>query len=179
MKPARRLLFVDGYNIIRSTDLYRDIEVEDYTDGAAMNPVRQRLVADVAAYAQGRYEATVVFDGGGNVSSTGEPLKMAGIEVIFSPTGLSADSVIEILATKARDRGCEVFVVTSDQQTQWTVLGDRVTRISAAAFAHEVGLVNQSVKEHNPSRRVKNTLSERIDPAVAAKLAEMVRPKRK
>jgi len=170
-----KVLLVDGYNVIRSSSLYRDIEVDDFSGGEGLNPAREALIADVATIAQNTYAATVVFDGGGNVESTGEPHEVAGIEVIYSPAGVSADSVIETLATRARDRGDEVYVVTSDAQTQWTVLGGSVTRLSSAGFAQEVERARDSWHEKNPAPREKRTLAERIDPAVAERLSRMAR----
>jgi predicted RNA-binding protein with PIN domain len=170
-----KVLLVDGYNVIRSSDLYRDIEVEDFTGGEGLNPAREALIADVAMLAQGEYRATVVFDAGGNAESRGEPRSVAGIEVIYSPAGKSADSVIETLATQARERGDDVFVVTSDAQTQWTVLGDHVTRLSSSSFAQEVERANETVQERNPAPSEKHTLAERIDPKVAEKLSRMAR----
>lgn len=170
-----RVLLVDGYNVIRSSGLYKGIEVEDFTGGEGLNPAREKLIADVAVFAQGRYDATVVFDAGGNRESSGEPKCVAGISVIYSQAGESADSVIEKLATRARERDDEVFVVTSDAATQWTVMGEHVTRISSLGFAQEVELVNRSWQENNPAPKEKHTLSERIDPDVAAKLARFVR----
>lgn len=171
----RKVLIVDGYNVIRTSGLYRDIEVEDYTGGEGLNPAREKLIADVAVFAQGRYDATVIFDGAGNGESDGAPRDVAGVTVVYSRAGESADSAIEKLATQARERGREVFVVTSDAQTQWTVLGDHVTRISSLGFAQEVDLVNRSWQERNPAPRSKHTLSERIDPGVAEKLARFAR----
>ena len=171
----KKVLLVDGYNVIRTSGLYRNIEVEDFTGGEGLNPAREKLIADVAVFAQGRYDATVIFDGAGNGGSDGAPRSVAGITVIYSQAGESADSVIEKLATKARDKGREVFVVTSDAQTQWTVLGDHVTRISSLGFAQEVELVNRSWQERNPAPKSKHTLSERIDPKVAERLARFAR----
>lgn len=170
-----KTLLVDGYNVIRSSGLYKDIEVEDYTGGEGLNPAREALIADVAVFAQGHFDATVVFDAGGNVESRGEPKHIAGIDVIYSQAGESADSVIEELATKARERGDEVFVVTSDAATQWTVMGEHVTRISSLGFAQEIDLVNASWQEKNPAPKEKHTLSERIDPEVAEKLSRIAR----
>ena len=69
------------------------------------------------------FRATVVFDGHNNPGSDGRPHTIAGVTVIFSRYGCDADSVIESLSRTAREAGDDVVVVTSDAQTQWTVLG--------------------------------------------------------
>ena len=106
---------------------------------------------------------------------SGEARKRAGVQVIYSPAGVDADAVIEKIVTKARAQGADVLVVTSDEATQWTVLGDQVTRMSAAAFAQEVEVVNASWQERNPAPVMKTTLGERVSGDVAAKLARMAR----
>jgi hypothetical protein len=56
---THRVLIVDGYNVIRSTPPYREIASQD------LESARVALISDVAAYAAGEWDATVVFDGGG------------------------------------------------------------------------------------------------------------------
>lgn len=172
----RQVLIVDGYNVIRNNDRYSGA-LPDYDSGDAWNDAREKLINDAAYFASGTYEhCTVVFDGAGNVTSTGEPQQKAGIDVIFSPVGTSADSVIEKLAHDAREQGLEVVVVSSDFTIQSTVYGGGVTRMSAAGF----GLRSEQLEKdwHHDAQRpanVKNTIAERIDPEVARKLAEFVR----
>ena len=55
---SRRVLLVDGYNVIRLTPPYRDLAQRD------LDSARVALVSDVAAYAGDEWDATVVFDGG-------------------------------------------------------------------------------------------------------------------
>jgi predicted RNA-binding protein with PIN domain len=66
-------------------------------------------------------------------------------------------------------------VVTSDEATQWTVLHDKVTRMSSAAFVAEIEIVNRSWQERNPSPKVKSTLGERIDAQTLTKLMDWAR----
>lgn len=171
----RQVLIVDGYNVLRSSGAYRDVAPDDYSGGTGLNAARSKLVADVATFAQRRYEATIVFDGGGNPESTGEGRRNSGVKVIYSPAGVDADAVIERLVAKARSQGADVLVVTSDEATQWTVLGDAVTRMSAIAFAQEVETVNASWRERNPDPIMKTTLGERVGSDVYEKLARMAR----
>lgn len=174
----RKALIVDGYNVIRNNARYAGLGI-DYDDDA-WNRAREALINDAALLANREFErCTVVFDGAGNVMSRGVPHAEAGIEVVFSPAGVSADSVIEQLAHDAREAGFEVVVVSSDFTIQSTVFGGGVTRMSASAFeSHSVVLEEEW---HDATERSKGsdkyTLGSRIDPKVAERLAAMVRKK--
>lgn len=168
----RRLLIVDGYNVIRATPPYRELSDAD------LDAARTALVSDVAAYAHGEWEATVVFDGGANHHSTGEPHEIAGVTVIFSRFGADADTVIESLARRARDEQVEVSVVTSDAQLQWAVMGGAVTRQSAAGFSSELRDGATEWREHAPAGRRTTPLSDRLDPETRDTLARWARGER-
>lgn len=155
-----RVLIVDGYNVIRCTPPYRELAEDD------LAAAREALVSDVAAYAQGEWDATVVFDGGGNPQSDGLAHHLLGITVVFSRHGISADTVVEGLARAARVRGSHVDVVTSDAQTQWTVMGDRVARRSAKEFSAELRMGEAEWREQNPAGSSTSRLEDRIDPDV-------------
>lgn len=165
-----RVLLVDGYNVIRLTPPYRDLADDDEMDAA-----RAALIADVAAFAQGEYEATVVFDGGGNPMSTGEPHEMLGVTVVFSPYGVEADAIIEARARRARGLGRAVLVVTSDAQTQWAVMGGTVTRRSSDEFAGDLRGTEAEWREHAPTGSAARRLEDAIDPNVRATLERWAR----
>ena len=170
----RKVLIVDGYNVIRNNGRYTGLGV-DYNDDA-WNKAREALINDASFFAKDAYErCTVVFDGAGNPNSNGKPTRTAGIDVIFSATGMSADSVIERLAHDAREEGYEVVVVSSDFTIQSTVFGGGVSRMSSGSFGSINETNEEEWRERTVSPKVKNTLSERIDPDVAEKLRRMVR----
>ena len=127
-----RILIVDGYNVIRQTPPYSHLAKID------LDSSRVALVSDVAAFAQGEFSATVVFDGHNNPRSNGLAHQVAGVTVVFSRFGVDADSVIESLARAARERGDATVVVTSDAQMQWAVMGGGVGRMSSAEFSGEL-----------------------------------------
>ena len=102
------LLVVDGYNVIHCTPRYEKL-VYDHSDDPYSSDVhdmaRTALINDVAAFAQGRYEAVIVFDGAGNISSERPNLPARGVRIEFSPTGVSADTVVQKLCIEAREEG--------------------------------------------------------------------------
>jgi predicted RNA-binding protein with PIN domain len=153
---AVRTLIVDGYNVIRQTPPYCDLAEND------LDSARAALVSDVAAFAHGEWRATVVFDGHLNQQSTGVSHEVGGVTVIFSRCGIDADSVIESLARVSRERNDEATVVTSDAQTQWTVLGGTVARMSSAEFSGELRQGSREWVEHAPAGDMKGRLEDRI-----------------
>ena len=165
----RRILIVDGYNVIRQTPPYSVIADND------LDAARMALISDVAAFAHGEWTATVVFDGHANERSDGASHRVAGITVIFSRFGMDADALIEGLARESRVRGDETVVVTSDAETQWTVLGGSVGRMSSAEFAGELRQGSREWTEHAPAGSVKGYLEDRLPADIRSRLERWAR----
>lgn len=163
------VLIVDGYNVLHSSERYRSLLEDD------LESARAALVADVAGYSGPWSSNIVVFDGGANRDSDGTPHHVSGVIVVFSPYGMDADTVVESLARRSRERGERAVVVTSDAATQWTVMGEGVTRMSAAAFTAALDSEAESRRGYTPSGTKKVTLDARIDPGVRAILAKWAR----
>ncbi len=172
-RGQRELLVVDGYNIIHATPRYEKL-IFDRSDDPYSHDVydsaRTALIADVAAFAQGRYDAVIVFDGAGNVSADRPNLPRAGVRIEFSPTGVSADTVVQRLCTEARAEGRACTVVTSDGTIQATVMGHGVARISARMLVDEIKHIDDDVREAQAAPDVKMTLGGRLSPESRAKL---------
>lgn len=169
-RQRKKLLIVDGYNVLRSGSRYRNIAGPDYTDDA-FNRAREALINDVVNYAGRDWRAIIVFDGARNQFSTGETQTVGGVRIMFSPAGSSADKVIEKLAHDARERLVETLVVTSDATIQDTVFGGGVDRMSANGFSHEVGMYYEDARlDETPKVAKKNTIASRISPETLAKL---------
>ena len=171
-KDRKRLLIVDGFNVLRSGSRYKNISLTlpDY-DHDWFNRAREMLLNDVVHYAGKEWRATVVFDGGGNVESTGEAQSIGGVRVMFSPAGSSADKVIEKLAFEGRENGYEVMVVTSDATIQDTVFGLGVDRMSAEGFSLEIDRYYDEVRlDETPKVAQKRTVADRIDAGTLAAL---------
>ena len=83
-KQRKKLLIVDGYNVLRSGSRYRNAPDEDYTDDT-FNAAREMLINDVVNYAGGDYKAVIVFDGAKNAFSDGEAETVGGVRIVFSP----------------------------------------------------------------------------------------------
>ena len=172
----RELLVVDGYNVIHADTRYERL-IFDRSDDPYSRDVydaaRTALIADVAAFAQGRYEPVIVFDGAGNVNPDRPNLPQAGVRIEFSPTGISADTIIQRLCSDAREHGRACSVVTSDGTIQATVMGKGVTRISARMFVGEVKQVDADVAEAEAAPDIKLTLGSRLSGDALSKLAAL------
>lgn len=169
----RELLVVDGYNIIHATPRYERL-IFDRSDDPYSRDVydaaRTALIADVAAFAGRRYEAVIVFDGAGNVSADRPNLPSAGVRIEFSPTGVSADTVVQKLCIDARAEGRACSVVTSDGTIQAVVMGKGVTRISARMLVDEIAQIDADVREAEEAPKIKMTLGSRLSPESLEKL---------
>ncbi|MCH3967293.1 MAG: NYN domain-containing protein [Atopobiaceae bacterium] len=184
--PKLELLLVDGYNVIHGTNRYLDLKDERDADddlhldtrGRTNDPfsrAREALVADVAAFAQGRYQAVIVYDGGGNLDPERPEIHEAGVRLVFSRPGETADAVIEAAATRERRAGHPVTVITSDLAVQATVRGEGVTRLSSAALISQVSDATDDAATELADRTFSRmTLGDRLDPATRAKLDELL-----
>lgn len=173
-EAPRELLVVDGYNVIYKSERYL-ARMDETADGDPFEQARDLLVADVAAYAKGRYDPVIVFDAAGNVSPERPNLTRAGVRMVFSPAGESADTVIERLVTEARLAPQAVTVVTSDNTIRATVGGVPVTRISSDVLVADVGALAVEYERANAERQRQHmTLEDRIDPAAREKLWRML-----
>lgn len=161
-------VIVDGYNVLFSHPGYAAQAREDLEAG------RARLVADLAGYAEGGPSTIVVFDGANNPLSDGSPHRIGCLTVIFSPAGVSADTTIEALARRYRERGERALVVTSDNATRDTVAAGTVAVISSDQFATELGTeIATRLEDARPGRRM--PVASRIDPRVSERLAQWAR----
>lgn len=172
-RQRKKLLIVDGYNVLRSGSRYQRIDDPDYTDDW-FNAARDALVNDVINFAGREWRAIVVFDGGGNANSAGEAQTVGGVRIVFSPAGQSADKVIEKLAHDARERQVETLVVSSDATIQDTVFGFGIDRMSAEGFSRELGTYYEEARlDDAPRVSKKNTVAERIPADTLVKLMRM------
>lgn len=171
MHTRKKLLIVDGYNVLRSGQRYVHMRRDaDYTHDT-FNKVREALISDVAAFAGTEYRSIIVFDAADNSESAGKTETIGGVKVVFSPYGSSADKVIEKLAHDAREERLEVMVVTSDATIQDTVFGGGVDRMSANGFSFEMDDLNEEAAQDRTIKTSrKATVADRIDPETLKKL---------
>ena len=168
------LLVVDGYNVIHKSARYLEL-IDEADGGDPFERARTKLIGDVASFAQHRYDAVVVFDAAENLSSQRPNLSQAGIRVLFSEAGQSADAVIERLVTNARLQARSVTVVTSDNTIRATVGGIPVTRLSSDVLVREMDAMDADVTRELKERSYQHlTVESRLDSATRAKLDHLL-----
>lgn len=119
-------IIIDGYNLIRQSSQFRDLDRQDLQAG------RQALVDALVAYKKIKgYPITVVFDGG--AAGVGMPRRDThrGIQVRFSRDGELADAVIKRMASKEKEKA---LVVTSDNEIVRHAHAQGAATIGAADF---------------------------------------------
>ena len=174
-RARRPLLVVDGYNVIFKTSRYTGLVDDAPADGDPFSSARELLVADVAAYAQHRFDPVIVFDAAGNVSPERPNPVRGGVRTIFSETGESADTVIERLVTEARLENRDVTVVTSDNTIRATVGGIPVTRIGSSALVADIVVGAAEAARANEERQHQRmTVADRLDPETRARIDRML-----
>jgi len=168
-RVTRGHYIIDGYNVLHAHPLYGPALRSD------MDAARARLVADLAGFAQGGPRTIVVFDGGGNPESDGAPHHLGALTVIFSAAATSADTVIEGLAQRFRERGEPVVVVTSDAATRDTVRSGTVAVTPSAQFVADLISERSAGDEMGASGSRRVPVSSRIDVGVSQALARWAR----
>jgi predicted RNA-binding protein with PIN domain len=181
---------VDGYNVVYGTQRYHDMIDEHAGAGALADvaslsrdpyghdpfeSVREALISDVAAYAQGTYGPIIVFDAAQNLSDDRPSFSPGGVRMVFSRTGESADTVIERQVTRAREQGREVLLVTSDNTIRATVGGIPVTCVSSRLLARDMEVANQEVEVARDDRtHMRLTMEDRLSPETREKLWKLL-----
>ena len=135
-------LIIDGYNLLHQTD---DLAPLMRTD---IQSARHRLVRMVeeAAHYMAR-QTTIVFDG--REAGIDPALSSSYLEVFFSPSDLSADSVIERIVCRSENPG-KILVVTSDRAEHDTVS-------SAGAHTMSCGDFMNRCRAHAKKQRPRRT----------------------
>jgi hypothetical protein len=120
-------ILVDGYNLIRQSDLLRRQERISLEAG------RKALLRALAAYRRGRgHRITVVFDGWLGGSPAEERDLAGGVGIIYSRLGEKADEVIKRLV---RAGGEEILVVSSDREIALHAARHGAAAIASPEFA--------------------------------------------
>ena len=121
-----RHLLIDGANILHA---WPEIAAVLRRDGDA---ARAQLILRAAAiHDEEAMRVTVVFDGRGEDIAVEHPSKQASLSVVFTPTGVTADTVIERMVGRSADPA-NCVVATDDRAERETVIAAGATAISAS-----------------------------------------------
>lgn len=123
-------LIIDGYNLIRQSDVLRPHERQGLEAG------RKALISMLSGYRRLMgHRITIVFDGWLGGPPREERDRESGIDIIYSRRGEKADEVIKRLARQHAD---ETVVVTSDRPVMDAAMRAGVTAIHSRDFEEKV-----------------------------------------
>ena len=173
-RAPRRVLIVDGYNIINARRSGRSLKGYNLADA------REELLSDLMDYAgYSGQQVVLVFDAwmSDRVRRTEE--RHGPVTVVYTQKGEIADRYIERLCDElAGDielRRLEVRVASSDALEQTIILGRGATRMSARELMLEMEHMRSSgirqVIEKPVSRS--NPIGDRLSPEVRQRLEQM------
>ena len=173
-RPPRRLLIVDGYNVINAR---RDARA------ASLSDAREKLVQDLVDYAGwSGQQVVLVFDAWMSDRTMRTEERHGAVKVVYTQKGEIADRYIERLCDElAQDieyRRVEVRVASSDALEQTIVLGRGATRLSARELMYEMqALRADGIRYTAPERPAvrRSTIEDRLPESVRRRLEEMKR----
>lgn len=164
------LLIVDGYNVINAWPELIALKEEN------LEHARDKLIDMLAGY--GAYhdiKVTVVFDAH-LVSGQESREKIAGMEVIYTNEGETADSCIEKMVYYLVRQGQRAYVVTSDYAEQLSILGSGAFRISSRELHQNLLETNKLLQENYTGSLLnyrRQELENRLNRDTARRLDEM------
>ena len=141
-KPTKRMLVVDGYNVIFAWDNLRAYSAH------SLERAREALMDTLSSYsAYTKTEIVLVFDAHHVKDGAGSEFTRDGYRVVFTKKEQTADAFIEKLV---RELGPDynIRVVTGDSLIQISALGAGVLRTSPREFEQEVAEVGKRISEY-------------------------------
>ncbi|HCG98310.1 MAG: hypothetical protein A2074_08315 [Candidatus Aquicultor primus] len=163
----KKLLIVDGYNLIYATDRYDKWRESD------LELARVKLIEDLATLkALHDYEIVLVFDAAKTNARGRTNAQILGIDVWFTRAGETADSMIERMAAQTSFEG-DVIVATSDYSQQKVVFHHGVLRKSSRELVAEFESTAHDIEDKR-TRRTRFHLEERIDGVIRRALEQIV-----
>ena len=138
---GKNTLIIDGYNIIFAWEELKEVSKSDL--GAA----RESLIEIMSNYAGFTGQDTViVFDAYKQAGNQEKVENIAGIKVVYTAYGDTADSYIEKTVYEERDKGL-ITVATSDRLEQMNVFSQGALRMSARELQERVKHIEEKISE--------------------------------
>jgi len=143
-------IIIDGYNLIRRSPSLSSIDRQDLQWG------REALIDRLAAYLRiKKHPITVVFDAAAAPSFYHANKKVKGIAIRFSRSGETADTEIERIASREREKA---LVVSSDREVlsyatahgAATMRSDEFeSQIMQSGYQHARGFYKEDIDENS------------------------------
>ena len=173
-KPPRRVLIVDGYNVINAGSEF---------SGGTLADNRDRLLNALMDYAGwSGQQVILVFDAWMSDRQTRTEEQHGAVTVVYTQKGEIADRYIERLcddfAADIEYRRVEVRVASSDALEQTIILGRGATRMSARELMYEMkAMRDEGIRHAAPMKPVsrRTPIGDRLPEDVRRKLDDMRR----
>ncbi len=150
-------IIVDGYNLIRQSDVLRGHERQSLEAG------RKALIRGLAQYKRLRgHRITVVFDGWEGGSPLEERDLAGGVAIIYSRLGEKADEVIKRLVAAGSE---EILVVTSDREIATFAARRGKSSIASPEFAAPARPARRRAGRRVPITRRRRRMTRQTAPA--------------
>ena len=174
-RAPRRMLIVDGYNIINARRSGGGM------DSYSLADAREKLLSDLMDYAgYSAQQVVLVFDAWMSDRLTRTEEQHGAVTLVYTQKGEIADRYIERLcddlAADIEYRRVEVRVASSDALEQTIVLGRGATRLSARELMYEMrAMRDEGIRHAAPARPVglRSAIGDRLPEDVRRKLDEM------
>ncbi len=142
MKGSKEYLFVDGYNVLYSWEVFRE-DLEEHFEEA-----RDKLIDIMIEYKHyTKIHVVIVFDGHLVKGGSGCEMTKDGVEIVFTKERETADNYIERRLDELGGNK-RIRVATSDWLEQQIVLGRGGTRVSARELESEIEFQRRLVKRN-------------------------------
>ena len=139
-KPHRRLVIIDGYNVIYAWDNLRT--VADFSLEKAREMLMD-LLSNYVAYTKN--EVVLVFDAYRVKEGVGSDFMHDNYRVVYTKEDQTADAFIEKMMFELGP-DYDVRVVTGDRLVQFSAVHAGILRVTAAEFLAEVTLVGNEIE---------------------------------
>jgi len=164
------IYLIDGYNLLHHTPKLRNLVRTDF------EAARDALAAMVTIWCSASgHQAKIIFDGRGPLhESSTPPLSGKGVEIIYGPGHLTADTVIERMVYNTGQRQSYV-VVTGDRGIRDLCQHMGAFVMTPAHFLtglNETQTTMRETIEHKSSGNIKS-LEDRLDSGTLAQLQEL------
>ncbi len=162
-----KLLIVDGYNLIYTTNRYKKWRDTD------LELARVKLIEDLATLKTTQdYRIILIFD----AAKTGMPsrhhVEILGVDVWFTRAGETADQMIERIVYQSNFEG-DIVVATSDYTEQKVIFKPGVLRKSSRELVAELESTENELK--GSLKKVDRfRLEERLDTALRHALERII-----
>jgi predicted RNA-binding protein with PIN domain len=134
-------IIIDGYNLIRQSRSLSDFDQLNIQRG------REALLESLDDYRRVRkHQMTVVFDGAGAPSFSTPTDQFRGIEIKFSRSGESADTVIKKMSDRLKEKA---LVVSSDRDIIDHVVLQGAATISSQYFYKIIGNASHNINDRD------------------------------